>query len=42
MNLYALKFRHYSQKDSIEGIITYLIAESSENIYEWMKNRSSN
>jgi len=38
MNLYALKFRHYSQKDSIEGIITYLTAESLEDIYEWMKS----
>jgi len=38
MNLYILKFRHYSQKDSREGIITYLIAESSETIYEWFKD----
>lgn len=38
MNLYALKFRHYSQKDSREGIIAYVIAESSEDIYEWLKS----
>lgn len=46
MNLYALKFKHYSQKDSKhysqkdskEGIVTYLIAESSEAIYEWFKS----
>jgi len=38
MNLYVLKFKHYAPKDSIEGIVTYLIANSSENIYEWMKS----
>jgi hypothetical protein len=38
MNLYALKFRHYAPKDSKEGIITYLTAESSEAIYEWLKS----
>ena len=36
MNLYVLKFRHYAPKDYIEGIITYLIAESNEDIYEWL------
>jgi|LakMenEpi03Aug12_release.lakeMendotaPanAssembly.Ray.scaffolds.fasta_scaffold171238_6 hypothetical protein len=38
MNLYVLKFRHYSPKDNIEGIITYLVAESSEQVYEWLKS----
>jgi len=38
MNLYVLKFRHFAPKDSIEGIITYLVAESSEEIYEWLKS----
>lgn len=37
MNLYVLKFRHYSSKDSMEGILTYLVAESNEQIYEWLK-----
>lgn len=38
MNLYIIKFRHYSQKDSREGIVTYLVAESDESVYEWLKS----
>lgn len=37
MNLYVLKFRHYSPKDYEEGIVTYLMANSDEEIYEWFK-----
>jgi hypothetical protein len=38
MNLYVLKFIHYSPKDSKEGIITYLCTDSDEQIYEWLKS----
>ena len=37
MNLYVIKFIHYSSKDSIEGIITYLVAKSDKDVYEWLK-----
>lgn len=36
MNLYQINFEHYSQKDSKEGIATYLLAESDEQVYEWI------
>jgi len=35
MNLYKILFRHYSPKDSQEGILTYLLAESDEQVYNW-------
>lgn len=38
MKLYELLFRHYSQKDSEEGIICYLVANSDEEIYEFIKS----
>lgn len=38
MNLYKIMFDHYSQKDSERGIITYLVAESDESVYEWLKS----
>jgi len=38
MNLYALKFRHHSQKDYKEGIVTYLAADSDGSVYEWIKS----
>ena len=37
MKLWELNFRHYAPKDSEEGIICYLVAESSEQIYEFLK-----
>lgn len=37
LKLYELNFRHYSQKDSKEGIICYLVAETDEQIYEFLK-----
>lgn len=38
MNLYAIKFTHYSQKDNETGIVTYAIAENDEQVYEWIKS----
>lgn len=37
LKLYELLFRHYSQKDNQEGIICYLVANSDEEIYEYIK-----
>jgi hypothetical protein len=31
-------FEHYSPKDSKKGISTYLVAESDEQVYEWLKS----
>ncbi|MBT2759971.1 hypothetical protein [Paenibacillus sp. ISL-20] len=38
MNLYKIMFTHYSPKDSEEGIIIYLAANSHEEVYEWLKS----
>ena len=38
MKLYELLFRHYSQKDNKEGIICYLVANSDEEVYEFIKS----
>jgi len=38
MKLYEINFRHYSQKDSQEGILGYLLAESDEQVYEYLKS----
>lgn len=38
MNLYAVKFRHYSPKDSKDGILTYLLANSDEDVYNWIRS----
>jgi hypothetical protein len=38
MKLYEIRFRFYAPKDSKEGILTYLLAESDEKIYEWIKS----
>lgn len=38
LKLYELLFRHYSQKDSEEGVICYLVANSDEEIYEFIKS----
>lgn len=37
MKLWELRFRHYAPKDSEEGILGYLIADTSEQIYEFLK-----
>lgn len=37
LKLYELLFRHYSQKDNEEGIICYLVANSDEEVYEFIK-----
>ncbi|MED3440304.1 hypothetical protein P4393_12635 [Bacillus subtilis] len=37
MNLYEIVLEHYSPKDSEQGIITYLLANSDEEVYEWLK-----
>lgn len=38
MNLYELRFRHYSQKDSREGVIGYLLAESDDDVYAFLRS----
>ena len=38
MKLWKLMFRHYSQKDSEEGILCYLLADSSEQIYLYLRD----
>lgn len=38
MNLYAIKFTHYSQKDNETGIVTYALAKNDEQVYEWIKS----
>lgn len=37
MNLYQINFIHYAQKSSGTGIVTYLVAGSDEEVYEWLK-----
>ncbi len=37
MNLYKIAFEHYSPKDSKEGIDTYLLANTAEEVYEYMR-----
>ena len=37
LRLYEIKFEHYSQKDSEEGIVCYLAARNDEEVYEYMK-----
>ncbi|KAF6620659.1 hypothetical protein HFE03_07980 [Paenibacillus sp. EKM102P] len=38
MNLYKIMFEHFSQKDSQNGILTYLAANSDSEVYEWLKS----
>lgn len=38
MKLYEVQFKHYSQKDSVKGIVGYLVAKNDESVYEWMKD----
>jgi len=37
MNLYKITFIHYSQKDSKEGIETYLLAENDKEVYNYIE-----
>ncbi|MET3209658.1 UNVERIFIED_CONTAM: hypothetical protein ABIC26_002605 [Paenibacillus sp. PvR008] len=41
MNLYKIMFEHFSQKDSQKGILTYLVANSDSEVYEWLKSEPS-
>ncbi|MEK4006518.1 hypothetical protein [Paenibacillus sp. FSL H3-0333] len=38
MNLYKIMFEHFAPKDSKAGIVTYLQAQSDEEVYEWLKS----
>lgn len=38
MNLYEIMMKHYAPKDSQMGIYTYLVANSDEEVYEWLKS----
>ncbi|RXZ77955.1 hypothetical protein EBB07_28255 [Paenibacillaceae bacterium] len=38
MNLYKIMFIHYSPRDSQKGILTYLVANTDEEVYEWLKS----
>ena len=38
MNLYRFMFDHYSPKDSQRGIVTYILADTDEEVYEWFKS----
>lgn len=40
MNLYQIMIRHYAPKDYEDGIYTYLVAESDEDVYEWIKEEN--
>ncbi len=37
MNLYRIKLKHYSQKDSCEATACLLLAKNDEDVYEWIK-----
>ncbi|ATX84233.1 MULTISPECIES: hypothetical protein [Bacillus] len=37
MNLYEIILKHFAPKGSERGIFTYLLAESDEEVYEWLK-----
>ena len=39
MNLYKIKFRHYSQKDSESGIKTYLFLNYTENVEQKIRSK---
>jgi hypothetical protein len=38
MNLYEIRFIHYSEKDDEAGVIAYLVASSDEEVYDWLKS----
>lgn len=37
MKLYEIMIEHFARKGSEKGIYTYLVAESNEDVYEWLK-----
>lgn len=39
MNLYKIIFSHYSPKDSEHGIKCLLLAENSDQVYEWIASK---
>ncbi|QRV11331.1 hypothetical protein JR311_20110 (plasmid) [Bacillus velezensis] len=41
MNLYEIVLEHHSSRDSEQGIWTYLLADSDEEVYEWLKSNPS-
>ncbi|KQY90970.1 hypothetical protein ASD24_24550 [Paenibacillus sp. Root52] len=41
MNLYKIMFKHFSENDNKEGILTYLVGESDMDVYEWLKSEPS-
>lgn len=36
-NLYSIRFKHFGPEDSQEGILGYVIAETAEEVYEFIK-----
>jgi len=38
VNLYEIRFVHYAPRDDEEGIFNYLVANSDEDVYEWLKS----
>ncbi|MBP1308976.1 hypothetical protein JOD82_001996 [Paenibacillus sp. 1182] len=38
IHLYEIRFEHFAPKDSKGGILSYLGAESDEDVYEWLKS----
>jgi hypothetical protein len=38
MILYVIMMEHYAPKDSEKGIHTYLVANSDEDVYKWLKS----
>ncbi len=41
MNLYKIKFAHYSKKSEEDGIKTYIIADNEIEVYEYIQNNYS-
>lgn len=38
MNLYKIIIEHFSEHDSEEGILTYVVAKSDTKVYEWLES----
>lgn len=41
MNLYEIMLMHFAPRGSEQGIFTYLLARSDEEVYEWLKTNPS-
>ncbi|MFP3830772.1 hypothetical protein, partial [Pseudomonas sp. SIMBA_021] len=41
MNLYEIMLEHFAPKGSERGIFTYVLAQSDEEVYEWLKTDPS-